>query len=153
MDSLVGASHEDLCEIVEPSSSAVPAPRTLVAVIGVSGTGKCAVGAALAEALAVDFLDGDGLHATASVAKMAVATPLTDEDRSPWLQRIGDVLLTNRLNRCTAAEGDDGITCTRPQANRNGGLKHQSGTICCTLFSMMDEQCCASVPRASGFRK
>ncbi|MEZ0579094.1 gluconokinase [Nocardioides sp. MH1] len=60
-----------------------------MAVTGVSGSGKSTVGAALAERLAVPFLDGDALHPTANVAKMRAGLPLDDEDRWPWLDRVG----------------------------------------------------------------
>ncbi len=60
-----------------------------VVVMGVSGCGKSLIGAALAQALDVPFLEGDALHPSANVHKMAAGIPLTDEDRWPWLERIG----------------------------------------------------------------
>jgi len=63
-----------------------------VVVMGVSGSGKTAVGAALAEALGLRFVDGDALHPAANVAKMAAGIPLDDADRAPWLDAIGAVL-------------------------------------------------------------
>lgn len=59
-----------------------------VVVMGVSGTGKSSVAALLAERLGVDFVEGDDLHPASNKAKMAAGTPLTDEDRWPWLERI-----------------------------------------------------------------
>lgn len=63
-----------------------------VVVMGVSGSGKTTVGAALADALGMPFTDGDALHPAANVAKMSAGIPLTDEDRAPWLDAIGAVL-------------------------------------------------------------
>lgn len=67
--------------------------RTPLIVMGVSGSGKSTVGAGLAAAFGVEFIDGDDLHPTANKAKMAAGLPLDDEDRAPWLeiiaQRIG----------------------------------------------------------------
>ena len=60
----------------------------IVVLMGVSGSGKTAVGAALAENLGWPFLDGDDFHPEANVAKMAAGTPLTDADRWPWLDRL-----------------------------------------------------------------
>lgn len=60
--------------------------------MGVSGAGKTTVGHALAAQLHVPFVDGDDLHPAANVRKMASGTPLTDEDRAPWLTRVGEVL-------------------------------------------------------------
>lgn len=66
------------------------APRRItVVVMGVSGSGKSTVGAGIADALGLDFVDGDSLHAPASVARMAAGHALRDQDRWPWLDRIG----------------------------------------------------------------
>ena len=57
-------------------------------VMGVSGCGKSTVGALLAERLGWPFEDGDAFHPPANVAKMSTGTPLTDDDRWPWLDAI-----------------------------------------------------------------
>jgi gluconokinase len=64
--------------------------------MGVSGSGKSTVGAALAQRLGVPFVDADSLHPPANIAKMAAGQPLDDEDRHPWLERIGDWLADHR---------------------------------------------------------
>lgn len=61
----------------------------LVCVMGVSAAGKSTVGKALAGALGVSFADADDLHSDANRAKMASGTPLTDDDRWPWLDAVG----------------------------------------------------------------
>lgn len=61
---------------------------TLVVVMGPSGSGKSLVGAALAKALGVPFLEGDFFHTSDNVAKMAAGAPLTDTDRAAWLDAI-----------------------------------------------------------------
>ena len=61
----------------------------LVVVMGVSGSGKSTVGAALARRLGVPFEDGDDLHPPENVAKMAAGHPLDDDDRRPWLDAVG----------------------------------------------------------------
>ncbi|QHC02425.1 adenylyl-sulfate kinase [Epidermidibacterium keratini] len=58
--------------------------------MGVSGSGKSTVGEALAARLAVPYADGDDFHPAANRAKMAAGTPLTDEDRWPWLESVGE---------------------------------------------------------------
>jgi gluconokinase len=60
----------------------------IVVVMGVSGSGKSTIGAALARRLGWEFLDADEYHAPQNIAKMAAGTPLTDEDRAPWLARL-----------------------------------------------------------------
>jgi gluconokinase len=66
-------------------------PNTVV-VMGVSGSGKSTVGAALAQRLRVPFVDADTLHSPANIAKMTAGLPLDDDDRYPWLERVGDWL-------------------------------------------------------------
>ena len=63
-----------------------------IVVMGVSGSGKTTVGLRLAEALGAEFVDGDDLHTDAARAKMKSGAPLTDEDRWPWLDRVGAML-------------------------------------------------------------
>lgn len=65
-----------------------------VIVMGVSGCGKSTVAAGVAEALGSAMIDGDDLHLPESVAKMRAGIPLDDADRWPWLDRIGQSLLT-----------------------------------------------------------
>jgi len=59
-----------------------------VIVMGVSGSGKTTLGTALAKRLDVEFIEGDSLHPAENIAKMSAGTPLTDEDRWPWLANI-----------------------------------------------------------------
>ena len=66
--------------------------RRLV-IMGVSGCGKSSVGARLAARLGLNYRDGDDLHPPENVAKMRAGMPLTDADRWPWLDRVGQVLL------------------------------------------------------------
>lgn len=66
--------------------------RLSVIVMGVSGSGKTTIGEQLAAELGLGFIDGDALHPAANVAKMAAGTPLNDDDRRPWLARIGQTL-------------------------------------------------------------
>ena len=61
---------------------------TIVVVMGVSGSGKTTVAAMLAGRLHCSFLEGDDFHPASNVQKMHGGTPLTDEDRLPWLRRI-----------------------------------------------------------------
>ena len=60
----------------------------IVVVMGVSGSGKTTIGTALATRLGWSFVEGDDLHPPQNVAKMSAGTPLADEDRWPWLDRI-----------------------------------------------------------------
>ncbi|WP_205474410.1 gluconokinase [Nocardioides sp. SYSU D00038] len=62
--------------------------RPLV-VMGVSGSGKSTVAAALSQRLRVPYADADDLHPEANVAKMSRGEALDDADRWPWLEVVG----------------------------------------------------------------
>ncbi len=62
----------------------------VILIMGVSGCGKTTIGAGVARALKVPFLDGDDLHSQVSISKMNKGIPLTDEDREPWLKRVAE---------------------------------------------------------------
>jgi gluconokinase len=68
----------------------------LVVVMGASGCGKSTVGAALAELLGVEFLEGDALHAPRNVERMAAGVALTDGDRRDWLLALAQRLAMAR---------------------------------------------------------
>lgn len=57
--------------------------------MGVSGSGKSTIGAALARALGITFVEGDEYHPAENVERMALGVPLTDDDRVPWLRSVG----------------------------------------------------------------
>lgn len=63
-----------------------------IVVMGVSGSGKSTVGAALAQRLRVPFADADDFHPEANIAKMSAGHALDDDDRRPWLDSIGEWL-------------------------------------------------------------
>jgi gluconokinase len=63
-----------------------------IVAMGVSGSGKSTVGAALAQRLRVPFADADDFHPPANIAKMTAGHPLDDDDRYPWLESIGEWL-------------------------------------------------------------
>jgi gluconokinase len=75
--------------------------------MGVSGSGKSTIAAALAERLGWIFEDGDRFHPASNVAKMRAGHPLTDEDRWPWLQAIA-----NEIERVCKAGGRIVIACS-----------------------------------------
>jgi len=58
-------------------------------VMGVTGSGKTSVGRLLAQQLGWEFADADDFHPSANVEKISHGIPLTDEDRAPWLERLG----------------------------------------------------------------
>src|SRR6478735_3329764 len=80
-------SHTDHRDASPDRANGTP---DVVVVMGVSGTGKTTVARGIAAATGWEFAEGDDFHSEANVAKMRAAEPLTDDDRWPWLESIGD---------------------------------------------------------------
>lgn len=64
--------------------------QPVLVVMGISGSGKSTVAGLLADRLGWELEEGDDMHPPANVAKMHAGTPLTDDDRWPWLDRVAD---------------------------------------------------------------
>jgi beta-N-acetylhexosaminidase len=96
-----------------------PGPKPRIIVMGVSGCGKTTIGGLVARELDVPFLDGDSLHPVENVAKMAAGTPLTDEDRWPWLATVGAEL---------AKAGDGGmvLACSALRRSYRDAIRKQA---------------------------
>ncbi|GFM28338.1 gluconokinase [Novosphingobium sp. PY1] len=69
-------------------------PRAIV-VMGPSGCGKTTLAHALANALGWTFIEGDELHPPANRARMAAGIALSDHDREPFLDAVGDALVAS----------------------------------------------------------
>lgn len=74
----------------------------IIIAMGVSSSGKSVVGAAIARRLHAPFLDGDGYHPPANKEKMRAGTPLTDEDRWPWLETLAKALAESAAQKGVA---------------------------------------------------
>lgn len=71
------------------SSSKVSLKPLVIIVMGVSGSGKTTVGKMLATKIGWQFKDADDFHSPANKDKMHKGIALTDEDRRPWLENLG----------------------------------------------------------------
>lgn len=71
--------------------------------MGAAGAGKTTVGRLLAAELGWKFEDADAFHPAANIDKMRNGIPLTDADRTPWLQTLC------RLLRSRVREGQSAV--------------------------------------------
>jgi len=60
--------------------------------MGVSGCGKSTLGTQLSQSVERKFYEGDDYHSPQNVEKMKAGHPLTDQDRIPWLNQLGQLL-------------------------------------------------------------
>ena len=67
--------------------------QRLYIVMGVAGSGKTSIGENVAAKIGGTYIDGDDYHPQANIEKMANGTPLTDEDRWPWLEVVANELV------------------------------------------------------------
>ena len=80
----------------------------ILILFGVSGVGKTTIGRLLSKRLGWPFEDGDDYHSPENRHKMQAGIPLTDEDRTPWLnvlhQRIEELIgqRENAILACSA---------------------------------------------------
>ncbi|MFD7933269.1 gluconokinase [Streptomyces sp. NPDC059755] len=116
----------------EPVRGAGQAPP-IVLVLGVSGSGKTTVGKAVAEGLGVTFVEGDGFHSAANIAKMTAGHALDDADRGPWLRALAD-----RVRR--SAEAGEGlvVACSALKRAYRDELRAAAGARLWCLYLALD---------------
>lgn len=93
-----------------------------VVVMGVTGCGKSSVGADLAASLGIPFADADDFHPESNVAKMSAGIALTDADRWPWLDAVGEWL---------ACHPDGVIACSALKRSYRDRIRAAAGAIVC----------------------
>jgi gluconokinase len=81
-------------------------------IIGVSGSGKTAVGRLLSQKLECDFLEGDRRHPLPNIIKMLSGEALQDEDRHQWLSEIEE-----DIRRAIDRNQEIVITCSALKAS------------------------------------
>lgn len=90
-------------------------------IMGVSGCGKSHIGSRLANALGVEFIEGDTYHSDVNVARMSAGTPLTDEDRRDWLLLLRDMLARR--------EGGAVLSCSSLKRSYRDLLRSAGGDV------------------------
>lgn len=101
-----------------------PALPALV-VMGVSGSGKSTIAAAVAARTGALFLDADDFHPPANTAKMAAGTPLTDDDRWPWLAAVGDEIARRAASGTTVV-----MACSALKRSYRRVIQERGGDVC-----------------------
>ncbi|MDQ0736692.1 gluconokinase [Arthrobacter agilis] len=95
-----------------------------VIVMGISGSGKTTIATRLAEQLGWIFAEADDFHPAANIARMSSGTPLTDEDRRPWLESLRDWMTAQaRAGRSTV------VTCSALRRSYRDVLTQAEGSV------------------------
>jgi gluconokinase len=92
--------------------------RALV-VMGVAGSGKSSLAAALSQALQWRLIEGDDFHPQTNRDKMSHGVALTDDDRQGWLQTLGQQLRQQRQLQPQGAV----LTCSALKRNYRDQLR------------------------------
>lgn len=95
---------------------------THVVVMGVASSGKTTLAELLADRLGWPAAEADEFHPQENIDKMTSGTPLTDEDRWPWLRQIRDWMSEH------TTEGTI-VTCSALKRSYRDLLREASGDV------------------------
>jgi gluconokinase len=99
-------------------------PTTHLVVMGVAGSGKSTIAAALSQQLGWACAEADEFHPQANIRKMSQGVPLQDEDRWPWLQHIQNWMTTQaRAGKSTV------LTCSALKQSYRRLLAQAEGRV------------------------
>lgn len=105
-------------------------PATHLVVMGVAGSGKSTIAAALSQQLGWVCAEADEFHPQSNIDKMTQGIPLQDEDRWPWLQEIQAWMTAH------AAAGESTVlTCSALKQSYRQLLSEAQGRV---LFIHLD---------------
>jgi gluconokinase len=99
-------------------------PPTHLVVMGVAGSGKTTLAAALSGQLGWACAEADEFHPDANIAKMTQGIPLQDEDRWPWLQEIRSWMTARAQAGCSTV-----LTCSALKKSYRQLLSDAEGRV------------------------
>ncbi|MHA7289152.1 gluconokinase [Arthrobacter sp. MDT3-24] len=105
-------------------------PATHLVVMGVAGSGKSTIAAALSQQLGWACAEADEFHPQPNIDKMTQGIPLQDGDRWPWLREIQDWMTEN-----AAAGRSTVLTCSALKQSYRQLLADAQGRV---LFIHLD---------------
>jgi len=129
----------------ETAGSASTKSSVIVVVMGVSGSGKTVVGAALADALGGRFIEGDQYHPPANISRMTSGQPLRDEDRWSWLDAIAVEIVAADRQDATLV-----VACSALKRIYRDRLRRASGRILFVYLEIGRDEAAARVAARKG---
>ncbi|WP_449372665.1 gluconokinase [Arthrobacter psychrolactophilus] len=103
---------------------------THLVVMGVAGSGKSTIAAALSQHLGWACAEADEFHPQSNIDKMTQGIPLQDDDRWPWLREIQGWMTSQ-----AAAEKSTVLTCSALKQSYRTLLSEAKGRV---LFIHLD---------------
>jgi carbohydrate kinase (thermoresistant glucokinase family) len=108
-----------------------------VVVVGVAGSGKSTAARELARRRRVPYVEADDFHSQSNLEMMASGTPLTDQDRWPWLAAVRQAMRSKQdvVVACSALRRDyrealrraDGVRFVHLVADPDGVVERVRG--------------------------
>ena len=95
-----------------------------VVVMGISGSGKTTIATRLAEQLGWTFAEADDFHPAANIEKMTSGTPLTDQDRWPWLESMREWMTAQARSSSSTV-----VTCSALRRSYRDVLTQAEGRV------------------------
>lgn len=92
--------------------------------MGVAGSGKTVIGTALAQAMGIEFVEGDEYHSAENVERMSSGVPLTDDDRAQWLR-----LLAGRIREASRAGAGLVMSCSALKRSYRDTLRAEANDL------------------------
>ena len=92
--------------------------------MGVAGCGKTTAAQQMADFLKWPAAEADDFHPQANIDKMSAGTPLTDEDRWPWLRSIRDWMSDHARNGQSTI-----VTCSALKRSYRDLLRESQGRV------------------------
>ncbi|PWA52053.1 P-loop containing nucleoside triphosphate hydrolases superfamily protein isoform 2 [Artemisia annua] len=111
-----------------------------VVLMGVSGAGKSTIGEMLGKSLNCSFIDADDFHPQSNKEKMKNGIPLSDQDRTPWLETLRDIVKDNLVSGKTVILGCSALQKHYRDILRSADPNYQEGVhdTCFVKFVLLD---------------
>ncbi|KAL2344299.1 hypothetical protein Fmac_005584 [Flemingia macrophylla] len=111
----------------------------VIVVMGVSGAGKSTIGRRLEKEMKYKYLDADDFHSESNKEKMRMGSPLTDEDRMPWLESLRDTIKAYLNNKMGLILGCSALKIQYREMLRSGDPSYKLGTYASAVsFILLD---------------